>query len=226
MSSDACCSPRTGTYNALALAEPSRNRNGNPSGFMINLLPKDTVFFDLFEGLSRHAVSSAEHLRQMVRGFPAIESHLQRIREEEHAADQLAHTALDRLDRTFITPFDREDIHELVGGLDDIVDSVDAIAKRITLYHLKGMQSWFLKQADVLVQATIVVSEAMHRLRNARKLSELANSLIEIHRLESVGDDNNHAAVSELYNGSTDTLEVIKWKEFYDMIETAIAACD
>src|SRR5436189_24456 len=83
-----------------------------------------------FEGLSRHAVSSAEHLRQMVRGFPAIESHLQRIREEEHAADQLAHTALDRLDRTFITPFDREDIHELVGGLDDIIDGIDALAKR------------------------------------------------------------------------------------------------
>ena len=88
------------------------------------------------------------------------------------------------------------------------------------------MQNWFLKQTDVLVQATIVVSEAMHRLRKARKLSELSDRLIEIHRLESVGDDNNHAAVSELYNGSTDALEVIKWKEFYDMIENAIDACE
>jgi len=193
---------------------------------MFNLLPKDTVFFDLFEDIARHSVSAAEHLRKMVRAFPDVNSELQQIRNHEHEADNLAHKALDRLDRTFITPFDREDIHELVGGMDDIVDTVDAIAKRITLYHLKGMQSWFLKQADVLVQATIVVSEAMHRLRKCHKLSELSDRLIEIHRLESVGDDNNHAAVSELYNGSTDTLEVIKWKEFYDMIEEAIDACE
>jgi len=194
---------------------------------MFNLLPKDTVFFDLFEGLARHAVSSAEHLRRMAKHYPEQQDdHVQRIRDEEHAADGLAHKALERLDRTFITPFDREDIHELVGGMDDIVDTVDAIAKRFTLYHIKEMQSWFLKQSDVLVQATIVVNEAMHRLRKARKLSELSDRLIEIHRLESVGDDNNHAAVSELYNGSTDTLEVIKWKEFYDMIEEAIDACE
>ena len=193
---------------------------------MINLLPKDTVFFDLFENISRHAVSASEHLRKMARSFPDMAAELQQIRNHEHEADNLAHQALERLDRTFITPFDREDIHELVGGMDDIVDTVDAIAKRFTLYHIKEMQSWFLKQSDVLVQATIVVNEAMHRLRKARKLSELSDRLIEIHRLESVGDDNNHAAVSELYNGSTDTLEVIKWKEFYDMIEEAIDACE
>src|SRR4029450_5863461 len=104
-------------------------------------------------------------------------------------------------------------------GMDDIVDTVDAIAKRIQLYHIKGMQSWFLKQTDVLVQATIAVSEGIHRLRKARKLSELSDRLIEIHRLESVGDDNNHAAISELYNGSTDTLEGIKGKEFYGRAE-------
>src|SRR3954464_15254801 len=134
---------------------------------MFNLMPRDTVFFDLFEQMSLHAVKSAEHLRQLARDFPNIQTPIQRIREEEHAADQLAHQALERLDRTFITPFDREDIHTLVGGLDDIVDTVDAIAKRVELYHFKGMQNWFLKQTDVLVQATIVVSEAIHRLRKA-----------------------------------------------------------
>src|SRR3954464_14812485 len=193
---------------------------------MINLLPKDTVFFDLFENIARHSVSAAEHLRKMAKAFPNGGAELQQIRNHGHECDNLAHQALERLDRTFITPFDREDIHELVGGLDDIVDTVDAIAKRVELYHFKGMQSWFLKQTDVLVQATVVVSEAIHRLRKARKLSELSDRLIEIHRLESVGDDNNHAAVSELYNGSTETLEVIKWKEFYDLIETAIDACE
>ena len=194
---------------------------------MINLLPKDTVFFDLFEGLSRHAVSSAEHLRQMVRGFPNIEPHLQRIREEEHAADELAHTALERLDRTFITPFDREDIHELVGGLDDIIDAVDALAKRIPLYHVKSIEPAFLEQLDVLIRSAATVSDAVHRLRKARKLSELKEKLIEIHHMESIGDDNHHAALSKLYsNGNQDPLHVMKWKEFYEMIEAAIDGCE
>lgn len=192
----------------------------------MNLLPKDTVFYDLFEALSRHAVSSAEHLRQMARNFPAIESHLQKIRDEEHAADQLAHTALDRLDRTFITPFDREDIHELVGGLDDIIDGIDALAKRFPLFHIKAMEPSFVQQSDLLVQATVAVSEAVHRLRRSRKLSELSDKLIEIHHKESVGDDNHHAALSRLFNGQTEALEVMKWKELYDYIEDAIDGCE
>ena len=193
---------------------------------MFNLLPKDTVFFDLFEGLSRHAVSSAEHLRQMVRSFPNIEPHLQRIREEEHAADQLAHTALDRLDRTFITPFDREDIHELVNRLDDIIDNIDALAKRFPLFHVETIEPEFQKQADLLVQATVAVSDAVHRLRKSRKLSELSDKLIEIHHKESIGDDNHHAALSRLFSGGVDALEVMKWKELYDLVEEAIDGCE
>src|SRR3982750_4327353 len=120
---------------------------------MFNLLPKDNTFFDLFEGLAKHAVSCAEHLRQLTKNFPDIPADLQRIREEEHSADQLAHTALDRLDRTFITPFDREDIHTLVGELDDIVDSIDAPAKRFPLFHIKTIDPAFIQQAELLVQA-------------------------------------------------------------------------
>src|SRR5829696_5918961 len=111
---------------------------------MFNLLPKDTVFFDLFEGLAKHAVSAAKNLRQLAHQFPDITAPLQRIREEEHAADELAHSALDRLDRTFITPFDREDIHTLVGELDDIIDGIDALAKRIPLFHVKRMEPTFV----------------------------------------------------------------------------------
>src|SRR5512138_3126985 len=150
---------------------------------MFNLLPKDTVFFDLFEGLAKHAVSCAQHLQSLARQFPDVTGPLQKIREDEHAADELAHQALDRLDRTFITPFDREDIHTLVGELDDIIDGIDALAKRFPLYHVKSVETTFQKQTDVLVQATIAVSDAVHRLRKSRKLSELSDRLIEIHRL-------------------------------------------
>ncbi|MGH7213946.1 MAG: DUF47 domain-containing protein [Tepidisphaeraceae bacterium] len=194
---------------------------------MFNLLPKDTVFFDLFEQLARHAVSSAEHLRKLARNFPEHgDIEIQHIRDEEHAADDLAHQALDRLDRTFITPFDREDIHTLVGELDDIVDAVDSLAKRLKLYHVKTMEATFQKQTDVLVQAAVAVSDAVNRLRRSRKLSELSERLIEIHRLESLGDDNHHAAISELFGDDADPMKALRWKELYDLIEGAIDGCE
>lgn len=193
---------------------------------MFNLLPRDTVFFDLFEGMSRHIVRSAENLRTLAQKFPDISASIQHIREEEHAADDLAHQALDRLDRTFITPFDREDIHDLVGELDDIVDAVDALAKRFPLFHIKKMEPMFLKQAEVLVGAAVTLDDAVHRLRKSRKLSELSDTLIEIHHRESQGDDNHHAAMSYLFGGGIDALEVIKWKELYDLIENAIDGCE
>src|SRR3954454_16754772 len=121
---------------------------------MFNFLPRDTVFFDLFEGMSGHAVKVTHHLRQLAQNFPDLTASIQRIREEEHAADELAHQALDRLDRTFITPFDREDIHTLIGELDDIIDTIDALAKRFPLFHVKQMEEGFLKQAELLDEAT------------------------------------------------------------------------
>jgi hypothetical protein len=194
---------------------------------MFNLLPQDTVFFDLFEGLSHHSIKAAEFLRQLARGFPHISGEIQNIRDVEHAADELTHAALARLDTTFITPFDREDIHTLANGLDDIVDTVDALAKRFTLYHVKEMEPSFIKQADTLVSATVALSEAVHRLRKSRKLSQLSDMLIEIHRLENVGDEQNHAAVSGLFEGnSKNAVEIIKWKELYDLVEEAIDRCE
>ena len=193
---------------------------------MINLLPKDTVFYDLFEKLSGHVVAGAQHLHKMARDFPNFDAAIQLIRNEEHAADELSHTALERLDRTFITPFDREDIHQLVGELDDIIDEIDALAKRVPLFHVKEMQPDFLKQTDVLVAATLAVKEAVHRLRKSRKLSDLSDKLIEIHHHESVGDDNHHAAMDRLFSGGTEALEVLKWKELYDYVEDAIDGCE
>src|SRR3954447_395553 len=168
---------------------------------MINLLPKDTVFFDLFENIAVHMVTAAAHLRSLAQTFPNTAADIQRIRNEEHQADELSHTALDRLDRTFITPFDREDIHELVGGLDDIVDHIDALAKRFPLFHIKAMQPEFVKQTEVLVATWRAVLRAVRLRRKRRKLEDLRLVLIDIRTHESIGDDNHHAAISRLFDG-------------------------
>ena len=193
---------------------------------MLNLLPKDTVFYDLFEGLARHAVSCAGHLHKLTTGFPGSLDEVQRIRQEEHEADQLTHQALDRLDRTFITPFDREDIHALVGELDSIVDNINALAKRLGSYHVKTIEPAFAKQTEILMQATLALAEAVTLLRKTRKLTDLQGKIIEVHRLENVGDDNHLAAISKLFEAGSDPLHVIKWKEFFQFIETAIDGCE
>ncbi len=194
---------------------------------MLNFLPRDTVFFDLFEGLAKHAVSCAGHLRVLATNFPqGMDQQIQRIKQEEHDADQLAHQALDRLDRTFITPFDREDIHALVGELDSIVDNINALAKRLGSYHVKTVEVAFVKQSEILVQCTLALSEAVIRLRKTRKLTDLQEKIIEVHRLENVGDDNHLAAVSKLFENNSDPLHVIKWKEFFTFMEAAIDGCE
>ena len=193
---------------------------------MFNLMPKDTVFYDLFEGLATHVVSCAGHLHKLTLSFPDFQAEAARIRQEEHDADGLAHQALDRLDRTFITPFDREDIHALVGELDDVVDDINALAKRFTHYHITAMEPAFVKQAEILVQAAAALAEAVHRLRKSRKLGDLSDKLIEVHRLENMGDDNHLAALSHLFEGGSNPLDVIKWREFYIYVESAIDGCE
>ena len=194
---------------------------------MFNLLPKDTVFFDLFEGLSVRAVEAAEHMRSLAGQFPAgLDEHIKLIRNDEHVADGLTHQALERLDSTFITPFDREDIHDLVNGIDDVIDTIDALAKRIPIFHVTEMPAAFVEQTGVLVSSTKAMANAVHRLRKTRKLNELKDVLIEIHRLESLGDDVNHAALRKLFDGSSQPLEVMKWKELYDYVEEAIDGCE
>lgn len=193
---------------------------------MLNLLPRDTVFFDLFEKLSDHCVSTANHLRTLAYEFPNIDAHVQRIRQEEHDADTLAHEALNRLDKTFITPFDREDIHALVGELDNIVDAVDALAKRFHLYHIHDLAPEFKKQTENLASATLALRDAVYRLRKSTKLNDIKDKLIELHRWENAGDDTNHAAMSRLFEGSTEALDVIKWKNIFDLIEDAIDGCE
>ena len=193
---------------------------------MFNLLPKDTAFFDMFERLAQHVLNVAKYLSELATQFPAVAGIIQRIRDEEHAADDITHQALDHLDQTFITPFDREDIHQLVGGLDDIIDETDALAKRFQMYHVKHMEPMFQKQVQLLVESAVAIGEAVQRMRKTKRLTDFSEHLIEIHRLENVGDENHQAAVSQLFEGRLDALEVIKWMDLFARIEKALDKCD
>jgi uncharacterized protein Yka (UPF0111/DUF47 family) len=190
------------------------------------LFRKEVPIFDLFDEMAARVVSSAEHLRSFALGFPQAGSELQQIHDDEAAADGISHRILDRLNHAFMLPIDREDAHALTGGLDDIIDFIDSLAKRLPLYHVDSMEPTFVRQTEVLLLAATRVAVAVRKLRTSRTLSDLGGALVEIHRQESVGDDNHHAALSRLFDGSCPPLFALKWKELHTLIEEAIDACE
>lgn len=191
------------------------------------ITPKNAAFFDMFEKAAGVIVRAAEAYEQLAKDYPRRIEHVARIRQLEHDGDEIAHRTFDHLDQSFITPFDREDIETLMVRMDDVVDEIDAAAKRLTLYKIPEPTPSFIKQAEVLVKATRLTAEAVAALRNLKKPNGLQNKLVEIHFLENVGDENNHAALAELFeHHGQDPMFVMKWKEIYELTERAIDRCE
>jgi uncharacterized protein Yka (UPF0111/DUF47 family) len=193
---------------------------------MLSIIPRDRTFFDLFEKAAGIVVRVAETYAELARDYEHRDDHVARIRQLEHDGDEIAHRTFDHLDQTFVTPFDREDIETLILRMDDVIDEIDAAAKRLLLYRIPAPSPSLLKQTDVLVKACRLSADAVGRLRNLKRPNGLHDVLVEIHHLENVGDDNNHAALAELFDRGGDPLVVMKWKEIYELTERAIDKCE
>lgn len=193
---------------------------------MFSITPRDRKFFDLFDKNASILVDAAETYGLMVRDYNRRDEHLARIRQLEHDGDACAHTTFEHLDRTFLTPFDREDIATLTLRMDDVIDEIDAAAKRLTLYEIPEPSKALHDQTEVLMQICNRAGEAVRMLRSVRKQDDAQRLFVEIHRLENVGDDVQHAAAADLYKPGNDPLTVMKWKEIYDITERAIDRCE
>lgn len=193
---------------------------------MFSIIPRNLAFFDLFEKAGAVVIRTAEAYAELASDYEHRTEHVARIRQLEHDGDEVAHRAFDHLDQTFITPFDREDIETLMVRMDDVVDEIDAAAKRMMLYQIPEPTPAFIKQTEVLLKACRLTGEAVSKLRNLKKPNGLHELLVEIHFLENVGDEHNHAALAELFENGGDPLLVMKWKEIYDMTERAIDRCE
>lgn len=145
------------------------------------------------------------------------------IKELEHQADHLTHDVIDRIDRSFVTPIDREDIHLLASRLDDVIDLLDGTARRAQMFHITEIREDARRLSDVVCRAAAVIETAVGGMKNPKMVAEHAR---ELKRLEEEGDAIYHAAVGSLFAGSPDPLEVIKWKDLYDKLEDAIDQCD
>jgi uncharacterized protein len=185
----------------------------------LKIIPADEGFYDLFSAAAKNNVKASELLRDQFLNFDDRESYRERIRQAEHDGDEVTHQIMRRINTTFVTPFDREDIYRLATHLDDVMDHIDAAADFVVLHGITEPLSEFAKQADVLVRAAKVASDALDRLHNFKGLEEY---WVEINRLENEGDQVYRKTVARLFSGDFKGLEVLKHRDVVEEIEAAI----
>lgn len=191
----------------------------------MRLLPREERFFELFEDAAQKVVRGAKLLVELVKDYGRAEELRREIEDVEHDGDITTHEIADRLNQTFVTPFDHEDIRALSGRLDDILDYILATADRMYLYEAGEPSAEMANLTSVLAETTRVVERAVGGLRDVKKSRRILDYCIEIHRLENVGDEQSRLALAALFRGS-DALHALKWKEIYDHVETAIDKCE
>jgi len=186
----------------------------------VRLLPREEDFFTLFAEVARRNTEAAKLLRDLFeappdRRTPIIEA----IKRLEHEADQVTHEVVNRLDRTFITPLDREDIHKLASDLDDVMDAMDGTARRAQIFHLGIAPPGVQQLVEVIERMVAVLAEGVGRLK---KGDDVMKFCVEAKRLEEEGDAIYHESLGLLFEKERDALEVMKWKEIYDKLEMTL----
>jgi uncharacterized protein len=186
----------------------------------VRLLPRDEEFFDLFVAVATRNKDAAQHLGDLFAAPPERRTpHVEAIKRLEHEADQVTHEIVNRLDRTFITPLDREDIHQLASDLDDVMDAIDGTARRSQIFHLGPSPQPVKQLTDVIKRMVGVLAEGVSRLK---KGDDVLRFCIEAKKLEEEGDAIYHEALGEMFETQRDALEIIKWKEIYDNLELTL----
>jgi predicted phosphate transport protein (TIGR00153 family) len=191
-----------------------------------SFIPKEEKFFELFEAQAVHSVSAAKLFREMALKWSRETPSFDRLREIEHEADITCHDIYEKLNRTFVTPFDREDIRELASELDTITDLIESVGQRMYLYQIDKSTDDLVQLTDILWQSTENVRKAVAELQNPEKSRRVMDYCIEINRLENAGDHALGVAIGKLFQGKPDPLEVMKWKEIYETVEEAIDKCE
>ena len=193
---------------------------------IFKFLPKEFNFFDLFEKQVKYAVEAASYFKELVSKGSIDEKALDKMHELEHAGDDITHEILERLNKTFITPFDREDIHALAKELDDIVDMLYTIVNRLRVYKIERADKNLIEFASVIYDSVRAVACAVNALRDTKKSKSISEYCVEINRLENVGDSMRDSMLAYLFETEKDPIALIKWKEIYQDAETVLDICE
>jgi len=192
-------------------------------GLLQRFMPQDGDFFELFQKQADNVVSGAQAFVRMLEHYSAVPEQVQSIKAIEHTGDEITHQIFRKLNQTFVTPFDREDIHELASSMDDVVDLVDAAASRFVLYRVSQVRPGTVELVKVLAAAAVETKEAVHAMRSPDKSLQ---HVIEINRLENESDRICRTLIAQLFEEEKNPVEIIKWKEIFEVIETAVDKCE
>jgi predicted phosphate transport protein (TIGR00153 family) len=191
---------------------------------MFNLIPREVRFFDYFDQQSQHIIKAAALLHELVHNFADARAKTAAIKEVEHQGDRVTHEIVKRLNTTFITPIDREDIHALATRLDDVLDFIEAAAERLVVYRIKEPTSASRAMAEVIVKQTHSMDLAIKCLRTMDPAFH--EHAVEVNRLENVADSLLRDSLAALFEEQGDPIEVIKWKEIYETMEVVTDRCE
>jgi predicted phosphate transport protein (TIGR00153 family) len=189
-------------------------------------LPREFNFFDLFDKQVDYAVEAAGVLKEIAAMGAVDAAFLTRMGEIEHRGDDATHSIIEHLNKTFITPFDREDIHKLATQLDDVVDVMNTIVSRLRIYKLKWSEQSLPEFAAVIEHSVRQIELAVKGLRKMKDVKTIMDSCVEVNRLENVGDAMRDRLLADLFEREKDPIAVIKWKEIYQDCETVLDVCE
>jgi uncharacterized protein len=189
------------------------------------LMPKSDEFFDDFDAQCAATVEGAKMLHALLSDYRDVAARVQALKEVEHKGDEVTHRAFNRLHQQFITPFDRTQIHSLLGRIDDVLDMTNAAAARLHYYEIQSSLPDATELARLLVLSAEKVREVVAALRLIKKPQQILDGCKEIKKLETQADEALRAGMGRLFKSGADPLTVIKWKEIYDLIETATDKC-
>jgi predicted phosphate transport protein (TIGR00153 family) len=192
----------------------------------MRLFPKQENFFDYFEELANKIEEGGRLFLAMTENHDYSESKVAKLKEIEHEADIITHRTYEKMHTTFLTPIDREDIYALVNKMDSIMDVIEATAIRIHLYKVKKIDDQIIKQAKILNEAIIKVKEIIHAMRNMKNSKMILDGCVEINTLENAGDVVLRTIMANLFENEKDAIELIKWKDIFQLLEEGIDVCE
>jgi len=185
---------------------------------MVRLIPRETRFFEMFSEMANNLTEGAKLLKAILQDMKDVESRVEQLKTIEHRGDEMTHDILTRLNQTFITPFDREDIHKLASSLDDVLDYVHAAGERLVMYKITEFTPSAPQLADVIVRQGEQLCRAVEHLE---KKNNVLQYCVEINRLENEADRIASMAIGQLFETETNPIALIKKKELYEVLETA-----
>ncbi len=186
---------------------------------MVRMVPREAKFFELFEQMSANLIQGATVLRDLLQNYSNVDSSVQKIKDIEHKGDDLTHAVLIKLNQTFITPFDREDIHHLASSLDDVLDYVNSAADRLLMYKVTTFPKAAIQLAEVIVKQSEELTAAVRLLE--KNYQKVLDHCVEVNRLENEADRIARDAIGHLFQEETNPINLIKIKELLEVLETA-----